>query len=255
MTTKALRGHIEFANVSFEYPRFSGMQGFHFSRANPVNRPDFGVLSRVSFRVNAGEVVGVIGRNGSGKSTLLKLAAGIYTPTEGHVLVEGRIAPMIELGAGFSPELTVKENIVLYGSLLGISSRVCRQQIPEILEWAQLQERASWPLRSLSSGMTARLAFSIATTFEPDVLLVDEVLSVGDAAFQERSASRLEGMIKQGAAVVLVSHSVEAIKALCHRAIWLEGGSVVQDGDPREVLLAYINHLRREEGLYEVVEI
>lgn len=196
-------------------------------------------LDGVSLRVEPGEVLAVIGSNGAGKSTLMKLIARVLPPTDGRVRVWGRIAPMIELGAGFNPDLTGLENIVLYGTLLGRDPEAMRARAPSIAEWAELSDYLSVPVRSYSSGMVARLAFSIAVDTEPDVLIVDEVLSVGDESFQHRSLQRIEEMIGGGAAVVLVSHNMAQVLERSTRAIWLDHGKLRMSGDSGSVVAAY----------------
>jgi ABC-type polysaccharide/polyol phosphate transport system ATPase subunit len=196
-------------------------------------------LDGVTFDVAKGEVFGIIGPNGAGKSTLMKILARVLPPTEGRVIVRGSVAPMIELGAGFNVELTGFENIVMYGTLLGRSPERMRERAPEIAEWADLTGFIDVPLRSYSSGMLARLAFAIATDIEPDVLVVDEVLSVGDAAFQIRSAERMKGLIAKGASVVIVSHHLGTVAELADRAMWLDRGENMMTGPPLEVIDAY----------------
>ncbi len=196
-------------------------------------------LRDVSFTVNSGEVLGVVGPNGSGKSTLMKMLARVLPPTAGRVVVRGSVAPMIELGAGFNTELTGHENIIMYGTLLGRSPDTMRQRAEGIAEWANLTGYMDVPLRSYSSGMLARLGFSVATDTEPDVLIVDEVLSVGDAAFQQKSGERMRTMIEDGASVVLVSHNLPTVRDIADRAIWLDRGKIMLDGDPDMVVDAY----------------
>jgi ABC-2 type transport system ATP-binding protein len=196
-------------------------------------------LQDVSLQVHPGEVLAVIGSNGAGKSTLMKLMARVLLPTSGRVLVRGQVAPMIELGAGFNPELTGTENTVLYGTLLGRSPELMRARSGAIAEWADLSDSMDIPLRAYSSGMVARLAFSIAVDAQPDVLLVDEVLSVGDEAFQAKSEDRLDGLIAGGSAVILVTHNLLQVTKKATRAVWLDRGRVRLQGDPREVVEAY----------------
>jgi ABC-2 type transport system ATP-binding protein len=196
-------------------------------------------LDGISFEVSKGEVFGIIGPNGAGKSTLMKILARVLPPTEGRVIVRGSVAPMIELGAGFNNDLTGYENIVMYGTLLGRSPERMRQRAPEIAEWADLTGFIDVPLRSYSSGMLARLAFSIATDIEPDVLVVDEVLSVGDAAFQIRSKDRMENLIERGASVIIVSHQMGTVAELADRAMWIDHGENMMLGHPLEVIDAY----------------
>jgi len=196
-------------------------------------------LDGVSFDVAKGEVFGIIGPNGAGKSTLMKIMARVLPPTEGRVIVRGSVAPMIELGAGFNTDLTGYENIVMYGTLLGRTPDRMRSRASEIAEWADLTEFIDVPLRSYSSGMLARLAFAVATDIEPDVLVVDEVLSVGDAAFQIRSQERMENLIERGASVVIVSHNLGTVAELADRAMWLDRGNIMMIGPPLEVIDAY----------------
>lgn len=196
-------------------------------------------LKHVTFSVHPGEVVALIGANGAGKSTLMKVMARVLPPTAGRVVVAGRVAPMIELGAGFNMEMTGFENIVLYGALLGRDAGTMRSRAPEIAAWARLEESMDVPVRSYSSGMLARLAFSIAVDVEPDVLLVDEVLSVGDESFQRKSSDRMDELIRSGTAVVLVSHNLDQVLEKADRVVWLHHGMVREIGRPEQVVAAY----------------
>ena len=196
-------------------------------------------LQDVSFTVEKGEVVSILGRNGAGKSTLLKVLAGVLPPTAGKSKVQGTIAPMIELGASFHPELKGTENVHFYSVLMGRDLRRVRKRTPAIGEWAGVSDHMDFPLRTFSSGMVARLAFSTATDEKADVLLVDEVLSVGDADFQAKSKARMHDLIDSGAAVVLVSHDMRAVLELATKAVWLENGHVKMIGNPEEVVAAY----------------
>lgn len=202
---------------------------------------EFFALRNVSFNIARGETVAVIGRNGAGKSTLLKVIARVLPPTKGRVIVRGHVAPMIELGAGFNPELTGAENIVLYGTLLGRTPKEMKARIETIADWAGLTEHLDIPIRAYSSGMTARLAFATATDRTPDLLLIDEVLSVGDADFREKSAARTIEMMNSGCAVLLVSHDLEAVKNMSTRAIYLENGLQKFSGQPQDVIDAYLS--------------
>ena len=197
-------------------------------------------LRGVNLEVGRGEVCGVIGRNGAGKTTLLKLCAGVLPPSAGRVVVRGHVAPILELGAGFNPELTGRENVLLYGTLLGHDARVLRRRCEAVAEWAGLEDYIDVPVRCYSSGMLARLAFSVATEIRPDVLLADEVLSVGDESFQRRCAERIDAMISHGAAVVLVSHSLPTVARMASTALWLDGGTVAARGHPTAVIEAYL---------------
>lgn len=198
-------------------------------------------LSDLTFNVEAGEVLAVIGRNGAGKSTLLKLLARVLPPTSGRVQVRGSVAPMIELGAGFNGELTGRENVVLYGTLLGRSPKEMENRADAISKWANVEESIDLPLRTYSSGMVAKLAFSIATDKPSEVILVDEVLSVGDAEFQKKSKERMRELFQGKSAVVLVSHDMESIKTLATKAIWIDHGHVKKYGEVKTVLDAYLN--------------
>ena len=200
---------------------------------------DYVALQDVSFTVDKGEVVAILGRNGAGKSTLLKVLAGVLPPTKGSSKVNGKIAPMIELGAGFHPEMTGTENVLFYSVLMGRDAKRVKARTVEIGQWAGVTDHMEFPLRTFSSGMLARLAFSTATDEQTEVLLVDEVLSVGDADFQAKSRKRMDSLISSGAAVVLVSHDMSAVRELATRAIWLENGHVKMIGNPEEVVAAY----------------
>lgn len=201
---------------------------------------EFRALDHVSFKVRRGEVVGLVGTNGSGKSTMLKCIAGVLEPSEGSIEVRGNIAPLIELGAGFDPELTARENIYLNGSLLGYSREFIDAHLQEIIDFAELENFMDMPLKNYSSGMVARIAFAIATVTEPDVLIVDETLSVGDVFFQQKCEERIQRFIESGDVTVLfVSHSMEQVERICQRAIWIEKGIQRMDGPVGEVLAAY----------------
>lgn len=197
-------------------------------------------LSGVSLEVFSGQVVAIIGPNGAGKSSLMKLLAGVLPPTGGRVRVRGRVSPMIELGAGFNPEQTGRENVILYGTLLGRSAGHMKARCEAIAEWAELTEYIDVPVRAYSSGMVARLAFSVAVDVKPGVLLVDEILSVGDDAFQRKSGERMDELIKHGAAVVLVSHNMGQVLTKAHQVLWLDHGKVQLVGDPRDVVESYL---------------
>jgi homopolymeric O-antigen transport system ATP-binding protein len=197
-------------------------------------------LDGVSLSVRPGELVAVIGDNGAGKTTLLKVIARVLAPSRGRVIVRGRLSPIIELGAGFNTELTGRENTVLYGALLGHPPGWLRDQVDSIAIYAGVEEFMDVPLRAFSSGMIARLAFAIATLGAPDVLLVDEVLAVGDASFRERSAARIEELMGRGTAVLLVTHGLEVVRERADRALWLEHGRPAALGGPDEVVDCYL---------------
>ena len=200
---------------------------------------EFEALHSVDLAVLPGETLGVIGRNGAGKSSLFRLIARVLEPTEGRVRVAGRIAPLLELGLGFHNELTGRENIVLQGSLLGAPRRRMQKRVDAIAAWAELEDFIDAPLRTYSSGMVARLAFSVATDVDPDILLVDETLAVGDERFQQKCRARMEAFRSAGKTVLLVSHELEAVRETCRRAIWLHRGRIALDGEATEVTAAY----------------
>ena len=203
------------------------------------------VLNDVSFKVGAGEKVALIGPNGSGKSTTLKIVAGILTPTSGSVSVNGVVAPLIELGAGFDPDLSVIENIMYYGVLLGRGREEARKSIDGILDFAGLFDHANEPLKALSSGMVARLGFAIATETRPDILILDEVFSVGDESFRRRSAERVRRFWDERSTIIVVSHDTNFVRSMTERALLLEEGSVVADGTADEVTDLYESRIRR----------
>lgn len=200
---------------------------------------DFTAFSHVSFDIHQGEIVGLVGLNGAGKSTLLKIIAGVIKPTEGFVEVKGSIAPLIEVGAGFDPELTARENIYLNGAILGHNEKFMDSKFDEIVDFAELRNFIDVPVKNFSSGMYARLGFSIATMVQPDILIVDEVLSVGDYRFQEKCEKRIQSMIDQGVTVVLVSHDIGLIKKLCTNVVWLEHGGIKDIGNTGVVCKEY----------------
>lgn len=208
-------------------------------RKKKGKKPDFWALKDVSFKVKRGEVVGFIGSNGAGKSTMLKVIAGVMKPTKGKVEVHGNICPMIELGAGFDMDLTARENIFLNGAVLGYSKKFIEEKFDEIVEFSELKDFLDVPVRNFSSGMTARLAFSIATVVDPEILIVDEILSVGDMAFQAKSEAKMRNMIGGGTTVLYVSHSINSIKSICDKAVWLDHGKVIKMGPAEEICDEY----------------
>lgn len=199
----------------------------------------FSALNNISFDIKPGEVIGLIGSNGAGKSTLLKVVSGVMKPTSGKVIVNGAISPMIELGAGFDQELTARENIYLNGAVLGYSKKFINEKFNEIVEFSELKDFLDVPVKNFSSGMTAKLAFSIATVVNPEILIVDEILSVGDIKFQEKSKNKMMEMINGGTTVLYVSHSLESIMELCNRVIWLDHGEIVKIGDAKKICKEY----------------
>jgi len=235
---------IEVKNVSLTYRVLKNRTGslkelFRDFLHRKVRVQNYVALKDVSFTVNSGEVIAIIGKNGAGKSTLLKILAQVLPPTTGKAKVTGSIAPMIELGAGFHPELTGTENVLFYSTLMGRDMKRTKSRTAAIGEWAGVMDHMDFPLRTYSSGMLARLAFATATDENADVLLIDEVLSVGDANFQLKSKVRMQELINKGAAVVLVSHDMNAVRTLASKAIWLENGVVKMSGPAAKVVAAY----------------
>ena len=198
-------------------------------------------LENISFKICKGDVFGIVGLNGSGKSTTLKIISGILKPTKGKVSVKGTIAPLIELGAGFDLELTARENIYLNGAVLGHSRKIMKEKFDDIVEFSEMQNFLDVPMKNYSSGMVARIAFSIATMVRPEILIVDEILAVGDFQFQEKCNKRIEEMMEGGTTIILVSHSIEQIEALCNKVMWLEKGKIRMIGEVDEVCSAYKN--------------
>ena len=200
---------------------------------------EFWALKNVSIEIKRGDFYGLVGINGSGKSTLLKTIAGVFKPTEGKVTVNGTIAPLIELGAGFDMDLTARENIYLNGAVLGFSKKFMDDHFQDIVDFSDLHDFLDVPLKNYSSGMVARIAFAIATVTDPDILIADEVLSVGDYAFQEKCEKRMAQLLANGTTVIFVSHSTEQVKRLCNKATWLEHGKIIMTGDAETVCDAY----------------
>lgn len=222
---------IEVRDVSMRFrmanDRISSIKEYAIARLRGKPKyNEFEALKHVSFDVKRGEVMGLIGHNGAGKSTLLKVISGILKPTEGSVIVRGNVAPMLELGSGFDFDMTGRENIFLNGAILGYSEEFLKSKYEEIVAFSEIGPFIDMPLRNYSSGMVARLAFSVATVVVPEVLIVDEVLAVGDAEFQEKSRKRMMELMGGGTTVLFVSHNMEQIRQMCNRVVWLERGSV-----------------------------
>ena len=207
---------------------------------------EFLAVKDVSFQIHAGEAWGLIGTNGSGKSTMLKAISGILKPYKGSITVNGTVAPLIELGAGFDPELTARENIFLNGCVLGYSEKFMEEHFDEIVEFAGLEDFLDSPIKNYSSGMSARLGFSIATMVRPDILIVDEVLAVGDYQFRQKCEQRMEEMLLGGTTLLYVSHAIEEVRRLCDHAIWIERGVVRMQGEVHEVCDSYMEALNRQ---------
>jgi len=204
-----------------------------------ISYKEFWALRDVTFNIEEGDRVGILGLNGAGKSTLLKIIAGVMKATEGSVTTKGRIAPLLELGAGFDPQYTGAENIYLYGAVLGYSKEFIKEKYNEIVEFSELGDFINVPVKNYSSGMKSRLGFSIATVVEPDILILDEVFAVGDAKFRKKSEKKIKSMFKQGVTVLFVSHNIEQVKAICNKAILLEKGTLIASGDVEEICAIY----------------
>lgn len=215
--------------------------------------PPFYALRDVSFFIGQGETVGIIGRNGSGKSTILKLVAGVTAPSEGEIAVCGRVSPLIELGAGFHPDLTGRENVFLNASILGMSRKEARARFDEIISFAELWDFVDTPIKRYSSGMHVRLGFSVAVHSDPEILLVDEVLAVGDVAFQEKCLAKMQEFRSQGVTIVVVSHSMDLVQKFCERALLLGGGHLLADGAPTDVVQQYTDLVSHPDAALETV--
>lgn len=208
----------------------------------------FWALKDVSFEVEKGDRLGLVGMNGAGKSTLLKLISGVMKPTEGNIEVKGRISPLLELGAGFDPDYTGRENIFLNGALLGYNKDFIESKFDEIVEFSELEEFLDVPIKNYSSGMRARLGFSIATSVQPEILILDEVLSVGDIKFQEKSRDKMESLMDSEVTLLFVSHSVEQVKSFCNKAIWLQHGKLMAKGPVDEVCELYTEWVHSDKS-------
>lgn len=216
-------------------------------RKENIERNNFWALQNINFEIKRGEVVGLVGTNGAGKSTLLKIVSGVYKPTCGSVQAYGNICPMIELGAGFDPELSAAENVFLNGAIMGYDKKFLESKFDDIVNFSELHNFMDVPTRNFSSGMMARLAFSVATIMDPEILIVDEILSVGDAKFRVKSEEKMLSMITGGTTVLYVSHSIASIRRLCNRVVWLDHGKIVQIGETKEVCDAYMASLGLKE--------
>lgn len=227
---------IEVDNVSMKFnlsrEKVDSLKDYIFKTIKrEIQYNEFWALKNVSFSVEKGDRVGILGLNGAGKSTLLKVISGVFKPTEGHVDKHGKMVPLLELGAGFDPQYTGKENIYLYGAMLGYTKKFIDSKYDEIVEFSELQKFMDVPVKNYSSGMKSRLGFSIATVVEPKILILDEVLSVGDAKFRKKSEKKIMSMFDSGVAVLFVSHSLEQVQRLCNKAMILEKGKLIAYGD------------------------
>ena len=239
---------IIFDNVSKSYPLYhhitGGIKNFLFNlpkAVSSIKNSRYEVLRGIFFEVFKGEAFGIIGRNGAGKSTTLGLIAGVLIPSKGRVTVRGKISPLLELGGGFHPELTGRENIMLNGVLLGLTRLEVRKKMEEIIEFSELREFINQPIRTYSSGMLARLGFSVVSSLDPEILLIDEILAVGDMEFQKKCLDKMMGFKKSGVAIVFVSHSIEDVKMICDRVMWIEDHRIKMTGKAYEVVEGYIN--------------
>lgn len=241
---------IEVKNVCMDFfmpdEKIDNMKEFFIKFAKgKLERKKKRILDNISFDVKKGESVGLIGHNGAGKSTLLKLITGIMRPTEGSITVNGLVAPLLNLGAGFDYEATAKENIYLNGAILGYSKRELAKKYDEIVEFSELKEYMNVPLKNFSSGMVARLGFAIAIDVDPDILLVDEILSVGDENFRAKCAKRISELREKGVTFVIVSHSMPQVKSLCQKVVWIEDSKMVACGDAEEICDKYLEYCKK----------
>ena len=243
-----MNGIIEIKDVWKKFPMRKDKPGF---KEFLVNLPkfitrnsnsDFWALKGISFRTEQGESIGIIGKNGAGKSTLLSLILGTIYPTKGEIKVSQKITPLLDIGAGFHPDLTGRENILINGVLLGLTKDEVMERMEDIVTFSEIKEFIDMPVRTYSSGMYLRLAFSVAVNTDPKLLLIDEILSVGDEAFQKKSREALLRLIKGGVTTIYVSHNLSAVKEICNRAIWLDGGEIRGEGEPEKVVEEYLRH-------------
>ena len=237
---------IEVNNVSIKFKMtkeqiFSLKEYFIKFIKRQLEFEEFNALTDISFSVNKGDILGIIGYNGAGKSTMLKVISGIMKPTNGSIKVDGVISPLIELGSGFDMELTARENIFLNGYILGYSKKFIKEHFNEIVEFSELSEFLDVPVKNFSSGMVARLGFAIATIVKPEILIVDEILSVGDFKFQDKSEKKIKEMLLSGTTVILVSHDIAQIEEICTKVLWLEHGRVRGYGNTKEICEEYKN--------------
>lgn len=236
---------IEFNHVSKRFKR--GQKGYLKQALLDIFRQqkqeDFWALKDVSFTINSGEVLGIVGSNGSGKSTILKMIAGVLEPTSGKVHIEGQVSPLIELGAGFHPDLTGRENIYLNGTILGLSKKKIDERFESIVSFAEIEDFINTPVKHYSSGMYMRLGFAISVHVDPDILLIDEILATGDYTFQKKCFLKMEEFRKSGVTIVLISHDLATVKKFCERVIWIDNGQIKLSGYPEKVVQAYLkNH-------------
>ena len=215
-------------------------------KRNKKDKRKIRILDGISFKVKRGERVGILGFNGSGKSTLLRIISGIYEPTEGTVKINGKVAPLLAISAGFDKNYTGKNNIFLNGAFLSMDENYLKEKYDEIVEFSELGEFINYPVKNYSKGMQAKLGFSVATAIKPDILILDEVLGVGDIKFKKKSNEKIQSMMKDGVTVLLVSHSIGQIKKICDRCIWIENGKIVMEGEAKKVCDAYVKSSKKK---------
>jgi len=242
---------IQVENLSIKFriyhdrsPSLKGYISNLFKRTGPSSYSDFWAVRNASFEIKAGDRVGIVGHNGAGKSTLLKALCRVYESSEGNISVVGRIAPLLEIGAGFHPEFTGRENIYLNGSILGYSRQQLKEIEPEVIAFAEIEEFIDTPVKYYSTGMYMRLAFSLATAMHPDILVLDEIFAGGDAAFMSKAKKRMYDLIDKANIMMMVSHDHLLVKSLCNRVLWLDHGRLVADGTPDEVIELYLAGLK-----------
>jgi ABC-type polysaccharide/polyol phosphate transport system ATPase subunit len=241
--------HVKNLSINFRiYHDHSPSLKDYFANLLKRNRvsscTDFWAIKNISLEIRAGDRIGIVGHNGAGKSTLLKALCRVYESSNGQIFVNGRIAPLLEIGAGFHPEFTGRENIYLNGSILGFSKKQLKKIEPEVIAFAELEDFIDTPVKYYSTGMYMRLAFSLATAMQPDILVLDEIFSGGDAAFMAKAKARMHAMIDQANIMIMVSHDHLLVKSLCNRALWLDHGKLIADGPPDEVVDRYLANRR-----------
>lgn len=237
--------HVENLSIKFRIyhdrsPSLKGYVANLFKRTRQTTYSDFWAVKDVSFEIKSGDRVGIVGHNGAGKSTLLKALCRVYEASDGQISVDGRIAPLLEIGAGFHPEFTGRENIYLNGAILGYTKKQLSEIEPEVIAFAELEEFIDTPVKYYSTGMYMRLAFSLATAMHPDILVLDEIFAGGDAAFMEKASARMHGLINKANIMIMVSHDPYLVKSLCNRVIWMDHGKLVADGAPEDIVERYL---------------
>jgi len=231
---------IKFRIYHDRSPSLKGYVANLFKRKRETAYSDFWAVKDVSFEIRAGDRVGIVGHNGAGKSTLLKALCRVYESADGLITVDGRIAPLLEIGAGFHPEFTGRENIYLNGAILGYTKKQLSLIEPEVIAFAELEEFIDTPVKYYSTGMYMRLAFSLATAMHPDILVLDEIFAGGDAAFMEKASARMHGLINKANIMIMVSHDLQLVKSLCNRVLWMDHGKLVADGAPEDIVERYL---------------